>query len=428
MKNSLFFVSLVSFTAAASPMAPIKGPYLDEAQIPKGVCKLNAQTVTMTYEPVADEGEIPLPAYSEKESNVTYCSATLIAPDAVLTAAHCFVGNIEQENKMGTFLYPKMVNGVRIQGCEGPDWSDKKQCIAGAVKGRVKTKLDHLSVACPAFNGGDETRELTESQGWPNPRFSANKMQYDVTVWKFSKPILNSTIFPVELDPNAQIQGLKQNWSSCKSFGYGLDNDEKSGTLHGAVTPITGATEMAIVSDVSGEPDDFGRPILGGHTDHGDSGGPLLCEGADGTTKLYGVVSYGKEGLAPGTTTSTTLSFYSSPAYNALWIKKVLRDATQSRDLSSAHPWYNFAMDYEVDQMQLDFAKTQSCIESSRQEMGKHAYKGYKMEFQKLNQVRLGLMNRLRQGEDPGLILSLIKPDDNLALYHDCKTKAHFGE
>lgn len=376
-------LSILSILAAAPAALAIKGTYLPESELSKSTCKIKVGRALTIYTPTLQNGTPNgLPVFRDEVRDVSMCSATLVAPNTIFTAAHCFVGNNEQLVQKGTFLYPNLdINGNLVPGCTRDDWFKKEACIAGKVFGTVKSKWENLELECPTLDGKTESRPLSEATGYPNPLFRADASveqmtmrNYDFAIWRVEQPFARTPVMQPELEWKNVLAALKQKAGGCRSFGYGRDNEEKSGILHGARTPVTAATERLLMSDLV--PGDDGVVIDGGRVDHGDSGGTLACEALDGTTKLFGVVSRGGEDIAPMSDVRTEIGIYSMPSYNASWIRKVLQEAPIKRDLSTQW-WYNFTVKYHQEVLEESLRAAKSCIDENRREMGREVYRNF---------------------------------------------------
>jgi hypothetical protein len=230
---------------------------------------------------------------------------------------------------------------------------------------------------------------------------------------------------PVEYSWPKVLETLKKNSRSCKSFGYGLDNEDKSGTLRGAITPINAATERVLISDLA--PRDDGPVIGGGRVDHGDSGGTLTCEDDTGIPKLYGVISRGGVDFGPNLPYSTEVSMYSMPTYNASWIQHVLKNGPIKRDLSKKW-WYDFTVGYHQSVLEETLTATKSCIEENRQAMGREVYKQFYLKaYRDLESKYLAAQKEARGYSDgSGLLRARMREIIDLSkkLLSDCQ--AHF--
>jgi hypothetical protein len=377
-------LSLLSAIPLLAPSAhAIKGTYLPEAELSRSTCKIQVGRAITIYTPSmqngAPTGERP---FTDEMHNVSMCSSTLVAPDTIFTAAHCFVGNNEQMISKGTFKYPKMdAQGNLLPGCEPGTWAQKPECIAGKMFGTVRSKWEDLTLICPTNDGRTESRPLIEATGYPNPLFRADASaeqitlrNYDFAIWRVEQPFLNTPVMPVETDPDRLIATLKTSARSCRSFGYGRDNDEKSGILHGARTPITAANQRVLISDLA--PTDDGPFVDGGRVDHGDSGGTLTCQNPAGETRLFGIISRGGEDFAPMSTYRAELSIYSTPAYNASWIRHVMENGPVRRDTSTKW-WYEFTVKYHQQALETSLRAAKSCIDENRREMGREVYRNH---------------------------------------------------
>jgi hypothetical protein len=357
----------------------------------------------------------------------------LVAANTLVTAAHCFITNNEQMIRKGEFPYPKMdANGQRPANCQGDDWDKKKECVEGTRYGLVTQKWDEVEAICPTKDGKTESRPLTEATGYPNPLFRLDQdgprtmKNFDFAVWRFEQPLLNTPVMSIETSWDRVLSTVRSNGYNCRSFGYGLDNDNKSGVLRGTITPITAASERVLMSDL-GERDD-GRAVQGGRVDSGDSGGTLTCQDESGEWKLYGVVSRGGEDFGVNLPYTTHISIYSMPSYNMPWMNHVTQNGPLVRDTSKRW-WWDFTVGYHQSIFEETLNDAVACIESSRQEMGKDVYKKfYRPAYQDLqNRYRMAQKEAQSYNDDSGLLRSKLRElvDLSKKLLDSCRTK-HF--
>ncbi|MBC7398135.1 MAG: trypsin-like serine protease [Bdellovibrionales bacterium] len=276
------FVTVASLLSVSSAFASpaIRGTYLPQDQLPKNVCALYAINLVTTITPI-DQNKKPIgPPHSETEAESFYCSATLFRDDAVMTAAHCFQGTIEYVPRLGKTPDGKLV--------------------------RVDLKMDHVEIRCPGDDGQIETHITTVADGWPHPRFGkkAESAVFDVAVLK-TKEKWKTKPMPVLLEDNSVRDLLTAN-QSCRTFGYGQDNEQKVGILHG----------LQIKSDIYWSPGTVAFAGVQG-VDHGDSGGALVCQDRQGHSYLSGVTSRMHD---EDPNTPSYGSYFVATDFNAGWV------------------------------------------------------------------------------------------------------------
>lgn len=364
MLNMLLFI-LLSFLPLSS--WAIKGLYLPESELSPSVCKLIAFGVQDIYTPV-NERRVPTGenAFIHKAAEEFYCSGTVIDNHHILTASHCYQGANEQNTKYGYMRFPVLVKTVNAQGqiewvqppgCSIDDLykKGKEHCVVGERKVYIASKWDHVEAHCPILQDGkikNETKNymLKSEYGWANPRFSGNRTIYDVALMKSLEEI-TTTATPILTDKNELIETLKDNYMSCRAFGYGLDNDDKVGTLHGGQVPINYVAPDALmmITDAAGDEPQSGLTVA--HTDHGDSGGALICKTKKGIDKLVGVISYGvEEPITPYNFDHyTKVDAYASIYYNFPWLQIAYQsnDRPQGQSGEDRAYYHSIAAKYE---------------------------------------------------------------------------------
>lgn len=425
-------LGLSAFVGAVPQAVAIKGTYLPDSELNLSTCQIKVGRLKTIYTPTFQNlratGER---AFEDVMTEVPICSSTLVGPNTLITAAHCFVTNNEQMVRKGEFKYPKMDSqGNRIAGCQDDAWAKKEECVAGPRFGMVTQKWENIEAICPTRDGKTESRALTESSGYPNPLFRLDQdgprtmKNFDFAVWRFDQPMTNTPLMEIETDWNSVLQTVRSRGYECRSFGYGLDNENKSGKLRGTVTPITAASERVLISD-QGERDD-GRAIATGRVDSGDSGGTLACPSPDGKWKLYGVVSRGGEDFGVNLPYTTHLSMYSLPSYNMPWFNHVMQNGPLHRDTSKRW-WWDFTVGYHQSIFEETMRDANACIEANKREMGKEVYKRFfrpaSQELQ--NRYRAAQAEAKSYNDDSGLLRSKLRElvDLSKKLLAECQAK-----
>lgn len=181
-------------------------------------------------------------------AGLPYCGGSLIAPDKVLTAAHCVAGVDADE--------------LRI------------------IAGRTDMRTDQGIVS-----GVTDT--------WVHPDFTGPLQGDDIAIVTLDRDLPYPTI-PVNSDPDAYQPG-----TMAALFGWGFTRED------GHPSPVLQRAELPLVSDAecadayeAYDPDEMvcaGYPQGGVDACSGDSGGPLVADG-----KLIGIVSFGTGCARPG--------------------------------------------------------------------------------------------------------------------------------
>ncbi|MEU8223512.1 serine protease [Kribbella sp. NPDC048915] len=181
-----------------------------------------------------------------------FCGATLVAPDKIVTAAHCM------DEPVSTYY---------------------------AVQGR--TDLADESVG--------QASEI--SKVWVHPGYNTKDHRYDVAVLTLAKPFTGVPVLPLETRAQADRTGVVPTvygWGDTQGTGP----DE---TLQKAAVPDLG--DKTCLADKSYVANGYAAAtnICAGYVEggidacQGDSGGPLVLNG-----RLLGVVSWGQGCAQPG--------------------------------------------------------------------------------------------------------------------------------
>ncbi|KAA0942975.1 trypsin-like serine protease [Streptomyces apricus] len=205
---------------------------------------------------------VQLGYYEPDTGDGYFCGGTLVAPNKVLTAAHCVAGL---------------------------DWVGNGAVLAGT------TDLDDYTTGTPAG----------VLRQWNHPRYDAETTRNDIAVLTLDRPLLDRPTLRLAASDDS---ALYQPGTTGTVYGWGLTSGAEDATLSTKlkkaslplVADATCKSAMASVLDgdyfAAGSMTCAGTPASGadeGTTSpcNGDSGGPLVVGG-----KIVGIVSWGVAG------------------------------------------------------------------------------------------------------------------------------------
>jgi hypothetical protein len=223
----------------------------------------NASAATTGKTPAKKGAQPWMVALVENETKNAYegqfCGGSLIAPEWVLTAAHC------------------------LEGAEARD--------VDVVIGRYQLSTNEGERITAA--------ELAIHTGYPDDRDGQDN---DIALIRLSRPATKGT--PIALI-TAATEYTDDPGTLARLTGWGVmseNSDESPDILHGVDVPIVTQASCKVVYGSDLMPDDLcaGREEGGADSCYGDSGGPLWSYDRNGSPIQIGIVSWGDECGAAG--------------------------------------------------------------------------------------------------------------------------------
>lgn len=414
MVNRLNLIVITILYASVS-QAFVKGKYLPKTELPSNVCKVVAVNMKTKTTPVDRYGKpIDKPSISIQEESI-YCSSTVVDKNHVMTAAHCYEGAIEKYMPVLSLPVAKTVIDPRTKkrkflsictyergsrkGELRDDWSQYKPCVAGYRSFRQETEIERVEIRCPLKDGKEEVRVASMEQGYPHPMYmSAHEYsKYDIALLKVDRPFVKTTPAKFVDSMPKMINIAKETPYTCRSFGYGLDNEDKHGELKGIETPINVLTEDTIIF----KSDYFNK----NRTDHGDSGGAIFCRDRTGEDYLVGVVSRGGP-ISPEFYAEinpyTDRSMYAVIAYNKVWLDMIMKEnpLPHGNSQKGKAVFRKLNVKFQMRDLQNEIQKIHFCLKENKSKMNKPLYKKLSQEFKNLKTRYQTRVDEVKAGKD----------------------------
>ncbi|KXJ23472.1 Transmembrane protease serine 6 [Exaiptasia diaphana] len=232
---------------------------------------------------IAKKGSWPWQvAVGKRNGTNQFCGGSIIVPNWIVTAAHCFQPNPNSSRYIVTAgklseLTSLIKFGLIIAFCI---WQSS---------GQHNIRREE---------GDKQVMEIEEI--FLHPNYSRQNDDYDIALMKLKQNVTyNDKVRPVCLPRRSFPTG-----TNCYVTGWGIIDKHKKGgpsKLRQAMVPLVSRNECRKVHRPRITTRMICAGFINGSVDAcaGDSGGPLVCKNRSGVWDLAGVVSFGKE--CPGT-------------------------------------------------------------------------------------------------------------------------------